>query len=395
MKKDNNKTKNIIKNMVFLLVGIIIGTGLCFILYNYGDSKMLKASVTSTNNKFDSLYEAYDTLKNDYYRDLDDEKLIEGAIDGMLNATEDEHTMFFNKSEKEQFETNLTGTYYGIGAQVAKVEEDSIVTRIFDNSPAEKAGLKPGDIFISVDGENVKGIELDDLVSRLKSDKNKIATVLVNRDGEEIEIKIEKSIVEIPSISTEMLDDNIGYMYISIFGMNTDDEFDKALNELKEKGMEKLIIDLRDNSGGYLSTVTNMISKFVDKNTVIYQIKDKNKITKYTALNNETLNYKTVILVNENSASASEIMSSALQEQFGATIVGTKTYGKGTVQQTKDLSNGTLIKYTIEEWLTSNGKSIEKEGVTPDVEIELNEEYFNTYEKKDDNQLQKAIELLK
>lgn len=395
MKKDNNKTKNIIKNMVFLLVGIIIGTGLCFILYNYGDSKMLKASVTSTNNKFDSLYEAYDTLKNDYYRDLDDEKLIEGAIDGMLNATEDEHTMFFNKSEKEQFETNLTGTYYGIGAQVAKVEEDSIVTRIFDNSPAEKAGLKPGDIFISVDGENVKGIELDDLVSRLKSDKNKIATVLVNRDGEEIEIKIEKSIVEIPSISTEMLDDNIGYMYISIFGMNTDDEFDKALNELKEKGMEKLIIDLRDNSGGYLSTVTNMISKFVDKNTVIYQIKDKNKITKYTALNNETLNYKTVILVNENSASASEIMSSALQEQYGATIVGTKTYGKGTVQQTKDLSNGTLIKYTIEEWLTSNGKSIEKEGVTPDVEIELNEEYFNTYEKKDDNQLQKAIELLK
>lgn len=395
MKKDNNKTKNIIKNMVFLLVGIIIGTGLCFILYNYGDSKMLKASVTSTNNKFDSLYEAYDTLKNDYYRDLDDEKLIEGAIDGMLNATEDEHTMFFNKSEKEQFETNLTGTYYGIGAQVAKVEEDSIVTRIFDNSPAEKAGLKPGDIFISVDGENVKGIELDDLVSRLKSDKNKIATVLVNRDGEEIEIKIEKSIVEIPSISTEMLDDNIGYMYISIFGMNTDDEFDKALNELKEKGMEKLIIDLRDNSGGYLSTVTNMISKFVDKNTVIYQIKDKNKITKYNALNNETLNYKTVILVNENSASASEIMSSALQEQFGATIVGTKTYGKGTVQQTKDLSNGTLIKYTIEEWLTSNGKSIEKEGVTPDVEIELSEEYFNTYEKKDDNQLQKAIELLK
>lgn len=394
MKKDN-KTKNIIKNMVFLLVGIIIGTGLCFILYNYGDSKMLKASVASTNNKFDSLYEAYNTLKNDYYRDLDDEKLIEGAIDGMLNATEDEHTMFFNKSEKEQFETNLTGTYYGIGAQVAKVEEDSIVTRIFDNSPAEKAGLKPGDIFISVDGENVKGIELDDLVSRLKSDKNKIATVLVNRDGEEIEIKIEKSIVEIPSISTEMLDDNIGYMYISIFGMNTDDEFYKALNELKEKGMEKLIIDLRDNSGGYLSTVTNMISKFVDKDTVIYQIKDKNKITKYTALNNETLNYKTVILVNENSASASEIMSSALQEQYGATIVGTKTYGKGTVQQTKDLSNGTLIKYTIEEWLTSNGKSIEKEGVTPDVEIELNEEYFNTYEKKDDNQLQKAIELLK
>lgn len=395
MKKDNNKTKNIIKNMVFLLVGIIIGTGLCFILYNYGDSKMLKASVTSTNNKFDSLYEAYNTLKNDYYRDLDDEKLIEGAIDGMLNATEDEHTMFFNKSEKEEFQTNLTGTYYGIGAQVAKVEEDSIVTRIFDNSPAEKAGLKPGDIFISVDGENVKGIELEDLVSKLKSDKNKIATVLVNRDGEEIEIKIEKSIVEIPSISTEMLDDNIGYMYISIFGMNTDDEFDKALNELKEKGMEKLIIDLRDNSGGYLSTVTNMISKFVDKNTVIYQIKDKNKITKYTALNNETLNYKTVILVNENSASASEIMTSALQEQYGATIVGTKTYGKGTVQQTKDLSNGTLIKYTIEEWLTSNGKSIEKDGVTPDVEIELNEEYFNTYEKKDDNQLGKAIELLK
>ena len=395
MKKQKEiKAENIAKYIVFLLAGVLIGVGTTFLFVKF-DGTTIKVPSNKYNKKFNSLFETYETLKNEYYKDLDDSKLIEGAIDGMIKATEDEHTMFFNKSEKESFETSLAGSYYGIGAQITSVEEEITIVRVFDNSPAKNAGFKEGDIISKVDGEDVKGWDVNDVASKLKSDKNPKATVVIKRNGEELTFEIEKAVVEIPSISSEMMEDNIGYIYISIFGLNTDAEFDKALDSLKEQGMEKLIIDLRDNSGGYLSTVTNIMSKFVGKDKVLYQIKDKNDITKYKSLTDETMDYKVVVLVNGESASASEIMASMLQEQYGATLVGTKTYGKGSVQGTKELSNGTLIKYTIEEWLTSNGKSIEKEGVTPDIELELDESYFENYSDESDNQLQKALELLK
>ena len=393
-KQKENRAENIAKYIVFLLAGVLIGIGTTFLFVKF-DGTNIKVSNNKYNKKFKSLYETYEALKNEYYIDLDDSKLIEGAIDGMIKATEDEHTMFFNKQEKESFETSLAGSYYGIGAQITSVEEEITIVRIFDNSPAKNAGLKEGDIIAKVDGEDVKGWDVNDVASKLKSDKNPKATIIIRRDGEEQTIEIQKAIVEIPSISSKMMEDNIGYIYIGIFGINTDTEFDEALDSLKEQGMEKLIIDLRDNSGGYLSTVTNIMSKFVGKDKVLYQIKDKKDITSYKSLTEETMDYKVVVLVNGESASASEIMASMLQEQYGATLVGTKTYGKGSVQGTKELTNGTLIKYTIEEWLTSNGKSIEKEGITPDVEIELDESYFENYSDESDNQLQKALELLK
>lgn len=395
MKKQKEiKAENIAKYIVFLLAGVLIGVGTTFLFVKF-DGTNIKVSTNKYNKKFKALYETYETLKSEYYKDLDDSTLIEGAIDGMIKATEDEHTMFFNKEEKESFETSLAGSYYGIGAQITSVEEEITIVRVFDNSPAKNAGFKEGDIISKVDGEDVKGWDVNDVASKLKSDKNPKATIIIKRDGEEQTIEIEKAVVEIPSISSEMMEDNIGYIYISIFGLNTDAEFDKALDSLKEQGMEKLIIDLRDNSGGYLSTVSNIMNKFVGKDTVIYQIKNKDEVTKYKSLTDETMDYKVVVLVNGESASASEIMASMLQEQYGATLVGTKTYGKGSVQGTKELSNGTLIKYTIEEWLTSNGKSIEKEGVTPDIELELDESYFENYSDESDNQLQKALELLK
>ena len=395
MKKQKEiKAENIAKYIVFLLAGVLIGVGTTFLFVEF-DGTNIKVSNNKYNKKFKALYETYETLKSEYYIDLDDSKLIEGAIDGMIKATGDEHTMFFNKEEKESFETSLAGSYYGIGAQITSVEEEITIVRVFDNSPAKNAGFKEGDIISKVDGEDVKGWDVNDVASKLKSDKNSKATVVIKRDGEELTFEIEKAVVEIPSISSEMMGDNIGYIYISIFGLNTDDEFDKALDSLKEQGMEKLIIDLRDNSGGYLSTVTNIMSKFVGKDKVLFQIKDRKEITKYNSLTDETMDYKVVVLVNGESASASEIMASMLQEQYGATLVGTKTYGKGSVQATKELENNTLIKYTIEEWLTSNGKSIEKEGVTPDIEIELDESYYENYSDESDNQLQKALELLK
>lgn len=397
--KNNNKTNiNVIqvtKYILFLLVGVLIGTGVTFLL---NPSKVVEKSITKTtgDKKFEALYETYDTLKANYYKDVKDEDLINGAIDGMMKSLGDEHSMFFDEKAKKNFEDELAGSYYGIGAEIKQYgEKEVMINRVFDGSPAEKAGLKPGDIFVSIDGKSVEGSTVEEIANNLKSESKEKATVVVRRNEKEETFIIQKDKVDLLSVSSEMLDDNIGYISVSIFGEKTYVQFKEALDSLESKGMKSLIIDLRGNGGGYLSTVTQMISEFVDSDTVIYQMKTRDNIQKFNAINNKTKNYKVVILVDENSASASEIMASAMQEQYKATLVGVTTYGKGTVQETKDLKNGTLIKYTIQEWLTSNGNSINSVGIKPDIEEKLGEKYLSNPSRENDNQLQKALELVR
>lgn len=390
----NINVKQVSKNILFLLLGILIGTIVTFLI---NPSKITKKTIiTGKNSKFSSVYETYNAIKNEYYKDIDDETLINGAINGMMESLEDEHSIFFDKESKKSFEDELSGTYYGIGAEIRQVNEDEVmINKVFDDSPAEKAGLKSGDIFVSIDGKNTKGMTVSEVASTLKSETKSEAIIIIKRNDEEKTIKVKKDNVNLLSVSSEMLDNNIGYVAVSIFGEKTAEQFSSALESLEKDNMKSLIIDLRGNSGGYLSTVTSMLSEFVDSNTVIYQMKTRKGITKYTSNNDNTKKYKVIVLVDQDSASASEIMASCMQEQYKATLVGTTTYGKGTVQSTLDLSNDTLIKYTIEEWLTSNGKSINKVGVKPDVELSLSEEYKKNPSRENDNQLQKAIELLK
>lgn len=398
-KKVKNKKQPNIKQIIicilFLLFGILIGTGITFLLIPNGKVQR-KVTNTKSYSKFDALYETYDALKENYYKDVKDETLINGAIDGMMKSLGDEHSMFFDKENKKSFEDELSGTYYGIGAEIKQVNEDEVmINKVFDDSPAQKAGLKSGDVFVTIDGKSTKGMTVSDIASKLKSETKDTATIVVRRDGKEKTFKVQKDNVNLLSVSSEMLDDNIGYVAVSIFGEKTHTQFKNAIDSLEEQNMKSLIIDLRGNSGGYLSTVTQMISEFVGKDTVIYQMKTRTGTTKYTAINDNKKDYKVVILVDENSASASEIMASAMQEQYKATLVGVTTYGKGTVQEPKELSNGTLIKYTIQEWLTSNGKSINGNGIKPDVEEKLNDSYSENPTRENDNQLQKAIELAK
>ncbi len=388
--------KNIPRYILFTLIGGLIGSVITFLLLDNTNGYINKCNVNSIDKKFEPVLEAYNTIKNDYYKDIDDSVLIDGMINGLMEATGDAHTSFFNEEETSDFEAEMSGTYYGIGAQIYQDDDNNVtINRIFSNSPAEKAGLQIGDTFISIDDESVLGKAPTDVSSILRSSSKNNATVVIKRNEKEITINIEKSMVEISSVSSEMLDNNIGYISLSMFSSITDDQFSEELTKLEKQGAKSLIIDLRGNSGGYLSTVTNIISRFVDKKTVIYQIKSKDETKKYYSLNDETLNYKVVILIDEYSASASEIMCSALQEQYGAILVGKTTYGKGTVQEVKDLTNKTMFKYTVEEWLTSKGNSINEVGVKPDYEVDLGEEYFNNPTIENDTQLQKAIELLK
>ena len=365
------------------------------------DSGYIRKNITKIDkeySEFESLYEAYNTIINEYYNEVDSKKLIDGAKSGMLNALEDQHTSYFDKEETESFDTELAGTYYGIGAQIQLIEENKVqIIKIFDGSPAEKAGLKEGDIFVSIDGKSTDGLDANDVASILKSDKVKKSTLIMNRDGKEVEVKVIKANVTLFSVSSEMIDENdkIGYISVSLFSKNTYSQFKTAVEKLEKENINSLIIDLRGNTGGYLSTVTNMLELFIDKDKVLYQIQTNNGTTEYTSKFNNNRDYKVVILIDGGSASASEIMAAAMKENYGAILVGKTTYGKGTVQTTKKLSDGTMIKYTIEKWLTPNGNNIDGEGIKPDYDIDLSEEYNNNPTNENDTQLQKALELLK
>lgn len=398
-----NNAKKYIKLAILAVVSMIIGSVITIAIKDFDVAKVntnkTEVSYSKTKKGFDSLYETYDTIMSEYYKDVDSDKLIEGAINGMLESLDDEHTMYFDKKSKEEFDSELSGNYYGIGAQIQLTSDETIkITKVFDNSPAKKAGLKEEDVFVSVDGTSVKGKSATEVANMLKSDSVKTSTIAVKRNDKELTFKVTKENITLFSVSSEMLDNNgknVGYLSVSIFGQKTYSQFKDALTKLEKQDMDSLIIDLRGNTGGYLSTVTNMLEEFIDKGNVIYQIQSSSGVKQYKTVKASEKKYKIVVLIDGGSASASEIMSAAMKEVYGATLVGQTTYGKGTVQTTKNLSNGSMIKYTIEKWLTPSGKNIDKEGIKPDYEVELGDSYKNNPTKENDAQLQKALDLLK
>ncbi len=393
--------KNIKENIrlaIIIVMSMIIGS--VFTMFIKGNNNSVNYSYSSKDRKeFNSLYETYDTIMKDYYKSVDSNTLIEGAINGMLGSLDDEHTMYFDKKSKEAFDAELSGNYYGIGAQIQLTGEGTIrITKVFNDSPAEKAGLKAEDVFVSVDGVSVEGKSATEVANMLKSSTVKTSKIVIKRDGNEISFDVTKENITLFSVSSEMLKNNnknIGYLSVSIFGQKTYSQFKDALLKLESQDMDSLIIDLRGNTGGYLYTVTNMLEEFVGKDNIMYQIQSSSGVKKYKSSKETSRKYKIVILVDENSASASEIMAASMKENYGAVLVGKRTYGKGTVQTTKDLSNGSMIKYTIEKWLTPNGKNIDKEGITPDYDVNIGDSYSNSPTKENDMQLKKALDLLK
>lgn len=397
MKKE--KIRKYLRLASVVVFSMMIGSLITILIKNDG-SYIIKNKIKNDKNysEFKSLYEAYDTILNEYYNEVDSKKLLDGAKNGMLSALEDQHTSYFDKQETEDFNTELSGTYYGIGAQIQLIETNKVqIIKIFDDSPAAKAGLKVGDIFVKIDGKSTDGLDANGVASILRSNKVKKSTLIMNRDGKEIEIKITKANVTLFSVSSEMIDNDekIGYISVSLFSKNTYVQFRDAIEKLEKDDMQSLIIDLRGNTGGYLSTVTDMLELYIDKGKVLYKMQTNEGTSEYKAKYNSDKNYKVIILIDNGSASASEIMAAAMRENYGATLVGKTTYGKGTVQTTKKLSDGTMIKYTIEKWLTPAGNNIDGEGIKPDYDIDLSEDYNNNPSRDNDAQLQKALELLK
>ena len=385
--------------IVIMIITLIIGGAVGAFLTKFNDTdKKTAEETTKVPSGMDEFLKTYNNILNDYYEKVDADKLLEAGINGMLEYLDDDYSVYMNEEASESFNEQVEGKYRGIGVEIISVEDMGvIINRVFDGSPAKKAGLKPGDIFIKVNGEDVTNKTSSDISKLIRNDEDGEVSVTVKRNEEEIESIIKLSTVDIESVSSKVFEENgkkIGYIRISIFADNTYLQFEKKLLELETKKIDKLIIDVRDNSGGYLTTVTDIASLFLNKGKVIYQLDTKGIVEQIYDKTKINRDYEVVVLTNKNSASASEILAAALQESYGAKVVGTQTFGKGTVQTAYQLKSGATVKYTIQKWLTPKGNWINEKGVKPDIEVELSEDYFNNPSDDTDNQLRKAIEEL-
>lgn len=357
-----------------------------------------KPTTKSESELLSKLLKHYQYIKENYYEDIDDETLLNGAIAGMVNALDDPYSIFIDEADSENFNMSLDGNYSGIGIEIINNKEGNIqIVGVFKGSPAAQAGVQINDIIVSIDGNDMTGKDKSELTKYVKEHNLEQFTLTVLRGEEKMDIHVQKAVVEIPSVSSKVYEQNgkkVGYIYFSIFSNTTDRQFQKELKSLEEQGVESLIIDVRENSGGHLTTAINIVSLFLDQTKVIYQIEMKGETTKYYSKGTKTKMYPIVVLQNGNSASAAELLSGALKESYGATIIGETSYGKGTVQELVDVDDHIEYKFTTKKWLTPNGNWIHKKGIVPDIEVKLDSKYFKNPSDVTDNQLQEALHYL-
>lgn len=357
---------------------------------DYTSGTVSEADVNEKLNKINGLIEEYYL----YDDEVDEDTLIDGIYSGYAEALGDPYTEYYDEEETQALYESTSGEFSGIGATMSKsLDSDEItVSNVYEDSPAEKAGLKQGDIIYQVDEHSVSGQDLETVVSWIKGEQGTDVVLHVIRDGEELELTATRDIVEVQTVTSEMKDGQIGYIAVSEFDSVTYDQFEEALNDLESQGMQGLVIDLRGNPGGSLTTVTDMLKLLLPEGTIV-STKDKNGNTEeITCGGSHEFTKPLAVLVNQYSASASEIFSGAIQDYGTGTIVGMTTYGKGVVQQLMDLGDGTCFKVTIAEYYTPSGRSINGTGVEPDVEVEYEYDENNP---EADNQLDKALEVVK
>lgn len=354
---------------------------------------------TESDDYLKEFEENYQYILDNYYDEVNKEAIIKGAISGMVNALGDDYSVAINDESSNNFNTRLTGSYSGIGIEIVNDNNyNIIISDVFEDTPAAKAGLKVMDVILSIDDVDFSNKKTSELTDYIKESNKEKYIIKVKRGTEELSFEIERQLIQIKSIYSELkeIDDHkIGYIYISVFASNTAEQFKAAVESLEKQGMDSLIIDVRYNTGGHLTSAVEILSYLLSSDKVIYQIESKGITTKYYSKGSETKTYPIVVLQNKNSASASELLSAALKEEYGATIIGEVSYGKGTVQELVTLTDGTQYKFTTKKWLTPKGNWINGVGVSVDIEEALSKEYENNPTEENDNQLQRAVQYLK
>jgi len=353
---------------------------------------------TSKTADFTKLYEVRSALYKYYDGTIDEAALEEGAIKGMTSALNDPYTVFMNKKEYEQFNTQTEGNYSGVGLQVQAKDDSIVVVDVFEDSPSKKAGVLPKDIIEKVEGKDVTGKELEKAVSLMKGKEGTEVTLTLYREGKgNFDVKLKRAKINLVTVKGEALDSNVGYIQITMFDENTAKNFTNKLKELQAKGVKSLIVDLRGNPGGLLNECVDMVSNFVPKDKVIVSTIDKYKNKKeYKSNGGVAIGLPLTILINEGTASASEIFSGAVRDYKIGTLVGKKTFGKGVVQTMLDTGDGTALKVTVSKYYTPNGENIHHTGIKPDVEIEYPDNLRQkAYDRNTDPQFSKALEIAK
>lgn len=335
-----------------------------------------------------------------FYDDVEDEKLADGIYAGLLEGLEDEYSEYYTPQEYENLQISATQNYYGIGAGLLQ-DKDSMqvtITHIYEGSPAEAAGLKENDIVVMVGDIEASSMELSDLVTHIRGEEGTTVHLQIYREGEAdyLEFDVERANIDLPTVEHRMLDDNIGYIQILEFGAPTIKQFEAAVSDLAGQGMKGMIIDVRDNPGGMITSVTGILDDILPEGTVVYTQDKYGKRQDYTSDGSTKMEYPIAVLINGNSASASEILAGAIRDFEYGTLIGTKTFGKGIVQTIFSLSEGDAIKLTTAKYFTPKGENIHGTGIEPDIELkfEYQGDLSKSYDELKDNQVLKAVEVL-
>lgn len=388
MSKDIKKSVefNLVEVIVIILItGIVVSVASGLIVFKNYDKLSSVASSDSTTN-FSEFNKAYNHIVNSYVKEVDKDKLIDAAIEGMYSYLNDEYSIYMDEESTKSLEERLDGQYTGVGIEITANKNDNkiIINKVFSNSSAMDAGLRAGDELIALDGVLLSDKEYTYVSDTIKSSKKDTFKIKYIRDGKEYEVTLKKKNVLIDSVVSKEYG-NVGYIQIQTFSATTSKQVKDKINGFS-KNIDSIVIDVRNNTGGYLSAAYEIADYFVAKGKPIYQLKDKEgKVTTYKAKSGVLRDFKGIsVLINEYSASASEVLTLALKESANATTIGIKSYGKGTVQETDTLSSGAMVKYTTAYWLSPNGNSINTIGISPDIE-----------EKNSDKQLDTAIKMYK
>ena len=386
----NSKGFNLISVIIIICITSVVSavTAGIIVTNNYN----LSYSDLSNDKELTDFIKAYSNIVNNYYEDVDKEKMIDSAINGMLNYLGDNYTTYLTDEQRKALEESLQGTYQGIGVEINK---DRVITKVTKNGPAEAAGLQAGDKFMSIDGTKLNDTDGNAVGLLIRGTDKKAVDIVVDRNGEELTFNVKIGTIEEPAIVYGMQENNIGYIQISKFSRPLTSQMENALKELEANGMEKLIIDLRNNTGGYLDSAETTASLFLKKGKLIYSLEDKNSKEDYYDQTETSRDYPIVVLINNNSASSAEILAAALKDSYGAVLVGQTSYGKGKVQQTYDMKDGSMAKFTSARWLRPTGDCIDKKGIKPDFEVaQTTQTNENGEEIIIDTQLVKALEVI-
>ncbi|MPW25898.1 PDZ domain-containing protein [Alkalibaculum sp. M08DMB] len=364
-----------------------------------GNKVIVQTKDSETSEYIVKLLYLKNEIEESYYKDVDENTLLDGAINGMFQAVGDPYTAYYDKSQFSSYMEQIQGSYVGIGVVVGLDEDNSVtVVSPIDDSPGQKAGLIPGDKILKVDGEEVTGLNLDEVVAKIKGDKGTSVILSIERKNtdEILEKEITREEIVMKSVESQILDGDIGYLTITQFESYTGEEFEEHLDSLLAKDIKGLIVDVRDNPGGMMDTVVSILDRLMGESVIVYT-QDKAGNKEYMKSDGKSsLELPMVVLINGGSASASEIFAGALQDTNAATIVGTTSFGKGVVQRMSDAGDGTGFKITVSEYFTPNGRNIHGEGIEPDLEIEMTEglRFQPDFNIKQDVQLNKALEIM-